>query len=219
MTEDFTGVYSDSSEEENTELFEHYRIVVDKGQTLMRVDKFLQGRLENISRNRVQQAAKAGSILVNDKPVKQNYRVKPDDVVSVVLSYPPREVVIYPEDIPLDVVYEDDDVIVVNKQAGLVVHPGHGNFNGTLLNALAFHFKENGSQVENGFGYLVHRIDKDTTGLMVVAKMKWHRRCWLNSFLTILHKDAIRQWCGATSTRMKVLLKAISAVILKTVWQ
>ena len=170
MTEDFTGVYSDSSEEENTELFEHYRIVVDKGQTLMRVDKFLQGRLENISRNRVQQAAKAGSILVNDKPVKQNYRVKPDDVVSVVLSYPPREVVIYPEDIPLDVVYEDDDVIVVNKQAGLVVHPGHGNFNGTLLNALAFHFKENGSQVENGFGYLVHRIDKDTTGLMVVAK-------------------------------------------------
>lgn len=170
MTEDFTGVYSDSSEEENTELFEHYRIVVDKGQTLMRVDKFLQGRLENISRNRVQQAAKAGSILINDKPVKQNYRVKPDDVVSIVLSYPPREVVIYPEDIPLDVVYEDDDVIVVNKQAGLVVHPGHGNFNGTLLNALAFHFKENGSQVENGFGYLVHRIDKDTTGLMVVAK-------------------------------------------------
>ncbi len=170
MSEDFTGIYSDGSSEDSTELFEHYRIVADKGQTLMRIDKFLQGRMENVSRNRVQQAAKAGSILVNDKPVKQNYKVKPNDVVSIVLAYPPREVVIHPENIPLDVVYEDDDVIVINKQAGLVVHPGHGNFDGTLLNALAHHFKENGSHVENGFGYLVHRIDKDTTGLMIVAK-------------------------------------------------
>jgi len=137
--------------------------VADKGQALTRVDKFLQNRLENVSRNRVQNAAKAGSILVNDKPVKSNYKVKPLDVVTVVLAYPPREVVITPENIPLQVVYEDDDVIVVNKQAGLVVHPGHGNFDGTLLNALAYHFKENGSKVENGFGYLVHRIDKDTT--------------------------------------------------------
>lgn len=169
MSEDFVGVLGDNTEE-STELFEHFRIVADKGQTLVRVDKFLQNRLENVSRNRVQNAAKAGSILVNDKPVKSNYKVKPFDVVTVVLAYPPREVVITPENIPLDVVYEDEDVIVVNKQAGLVVHPGHGNFDGTLLNALAYHFKENGSKVENGFGYLVHRIDKDTTGLMIVAK-------------------------------------------------
>ena len=169
MSEDFVGILGDSREE-STELFEHFRIVADRGQTLVRVDKFLQNRLENVSRNRVQNAAKAGSILVNDKPVKSNYKVKPNDIVTVVLAYPPREIVITPENIPLDVVYEDDDVIVVNKQAGLVVHPGHGNFDCTLLNALAYHFKENGSKVENGFGYLVHRIDKDTTGLMIVAK-------------------------------------------------
>lgn len=160
----------DVSEEENTGLFEHFLVVADKGQSLIRVDKFLQNRIENISRNRVQQAAKAGCILVNKKAVKQNYRVKPNDVVSVVLSYPPREIEIIPENIPVNIVYEDDDVIVVNKQAGLVVHPGHGNFDGTLLNALAYHFKETEQNVENGFGYLVHRIDKDTTGLMVVAK-------------------------------------------------
>ncbi|MCQ2316077.1 MAG: RluA family pseudouridine synthase [Bacteroidales bacterium] len=169
MSEDFVGVLGDNNEE-STELFEHFRIVADKGQSLTRVDKFLQNHLENVSRNRVQNAAKAGSIMVNDNAVKQNYRVKPFDVVTVVLAYPPREVVISPEDIPLDVVYEDDDIIVVNKQAGLVVHPGHGNFSGTLLNALAYHFRENGAKVDNGFGYLVHRIDKDTTGLMVVAK-------------------------------------------------
>lgn len=169
MSEDFVGVIAENNEE-NTELFEHFRIVADKGQTLVRVDKFLQNRLENVSRNRVQNAAKAGSILVNDKPVKSNYKVKPFDVVTVVLAYPPREVTIFPEEISLDVVYEDDDVIVINKQAGLVVHPGHGNFNGTLLNALAYHFQQNNSKVDNGFGYLVHRIDKDTTGLMVVAK-------------------------------------------------
>lgn len=169
MSEDFVGVLGDNNEE-STELFEHFRIVADKGQSLTRVDKFLQNHLENVSRNRVQNAVKAGSIMVNDKAVKQNYRVKPFDVVTVVLAYPPREVVISPEDIPLDVVYEDDDIIVVNKQAGLVVHPGHGNFSGTLLNALAYHFRENGAKVDNGFGYLVHRIDKDTTGLMVVAK-------------------------------------------------
>ena len=169
MSEDFVGILGDSREE-STELFEHFRIVADRGQTLVRVDKFLQNRLENVSRNRVQNAAKAGSILVNDKPVKSNYKVKPNDIVTVVLAYPPREIVITPENIPLDVVYEDEDVIVVNKQAGLVVHPGHGNFDCTLLNALAYHFKENGSKVENGFGYLVHRIDKDTTGLMIVAK-------------------------------------------------
>ena len=139
--QDFVGTYQDDESEETTELFEHFRIVADPGQSLTRVDKFLQNRIENVSRNRIQNAAKAGSILVNGNVVKQNYKVKPNDIVTVVLSYPPREIVITPENIPLEIVYEDADVIIINKQAGLVVHPGHGNFNGTLLNALAFHFK------------------------------------------------------------------------------
>lgn len=156
--------------EENNELYEHFRIVADKGQSLLRVDKFLMGRLENISRNKLQQAAKADNIHVNGKAVKSNYKVKPGDVVAVVLSYPPREIEIKPEAIPLQIVYEDEQLIVVNKQANLVVHPGHGNYAGTLLNALAHHFIETGQRVENGFGYLVHRIDKDTTGLLLIAK-------------------------------------------------
>ena len=158
------------AEEESGELYEHFRIVVDQGQEPERIDVYLTNHISNISRNRVQNAAKAGNILVNDKVVKSNYKVKPNDVISIVFTYPPRDTDIKPEPIPLNIVYEDDDVIVINKQAGLVVHPGHGNFDGTLLNALAYHFKENGSKVDNGFGYLVHRIDKDTTGLMIVAK-------------------------------------------------
>jgi pseudouridine synthase, RluA family len=158
------------NEEENSELYEHIRIVADKGQSLERIDTFLTNHIQNVSRNKIQQAAKAGNILVNEKVVKQNYKIKPNDVISIVFSYPPREVDIIPEQIPLDIVYEDQDIIIVNKQAGLVVHPGHGNFSGTLLNALAYHFKEAKQDVENGFGYLVHRIDKDTTGLLIVAK-------------------------------------------------
>ncbi|MBK9290408.1 MAG: RluA family pseudouridine synthase [Bacteroidetes bacterium] len=157
-------------QDESAELYEHFRFVVDKGQSLIRIDKYLQNRIENASRNRIQQAAKAGNILVNGQAVKQNYRVKPSDVVTVVFSFPPREIEIIPQQIPVEVVYEDESLIVVNKQAGLVVHPGHGNYSGTLLNALAWHFARNGSEVENRFGYLVHRIDKDTTGLMIVAK-------------------------------------------------
>ena len=161
---------NETAEEEGGELYEHIRIVVDKGQALERIDTFLTNHIQNISRNRVQNAAKAGNILVNEKAVKQNYKVKPNDVISIVFSYPPRETDIKPQQIPLEIVYEDDDVIVINKQAGLVVHPGHGNFDGTLLNGLAYHFEQTRQNVENKFGYLVHRIDKDTTGLLLVAK-------------------------------------------------
>ncbi|NOX85563.1 MAG: RluA family pseudouridine synthase [Chlorobi bacterium] len=156
--------------EENSELFEHHRIVADPGQSLLRVDKFLMFHIANVSRNKIQQAARAGSILVNDKPVKSNYKVKPGDVVSVVLAHPPREVEVTPQEMPLEIVYEDDDVIVVNKQAGIVVHPAHENWDGTLLNGLAWHFEKTGQKIENGFGYLVHRIDKDTSGLLLVTK-------------------------------------------------
>lgn len=152
-------------------LYEHFRFVADKGQTLLRVDKFLVSRLEKSSRNRVQQAAEAGCILVNGKAVKSNYRVKPLDVVQVVMDRPRYECEILAQDIPLDIVYEDDDVLVVNKPAGLVVHPGHGNYDGTLVNALAWHFKDNPNyDVNDPRMGLVHRIDKDTSGLLVVAK-------------------------------------------------
>lgn len=161
---------NETAEEEGGELYEHIRIVVDKGQAMERIDTFLTNHIQHISRNRVQNAAKAGNILVNEKAVKQNYKVKPNDVISIVFSYPPRETDIKPQQIPLEIVYEDNDVIVINKQAGLVVHPGHGNFNGTLLNGLAYHFEQTRQNVENKFGYLVHRIDKDTTGLLLVAK-------------------------------------------------
>lgn len=161
---------NENTEEESGELYEHIRIVVDKGQAQERIDTFLTNHIQNISRNRVQNAAKAGNILVNEKAVKSNYKVKPGDVISIVFSYPPREVNITPQEIPLNIVYEDPDLIVINKQAGLVVHPGHGNFEGTLLHGLVWHFQQTNQPVENKFGYLVHRIDKDTTGLMIVAK-------------------------------------------------
>lgn len=156
--------------DDNSELYEHHRIVADPGQTLLRVDKFLGYHIANVSRNKIQQAAKAGNILVNDVPVKPNHKVHPGDVVSVVLTYPPREVDIFPQDIPIEVVYEDDDVLIINKQADMVVHPAHGNWDGTLLNALAFYFEKTGQKIENRFGYLVHRIDKNTTGLLLIAK-------------------------------------------------
>lgn len=158
------------SQEENDELYEHHRIIVDPGQSPMRIDKFIFNRIENASRNKVQQAAKADSILVNSKPVKSSYKIKPGDVISILMTYPPREVEIIPENIPLEIIYEDDDVLVVNKQAGLVVHPGHANYTGTMLNALAFYFRSTNQKIDNGFGYLVHRIDKDTSGLLLVAK-------------------------------------------------
>ena len=153
------------------ELWEHYRFVAEKGQTLLRVDKFLVAHIDNTSRNRIQQAADAGCIIVNGKPVKSNYRVKPFDVVSLVMDRPRYELEIIPEDIPLDIVYEDDQLLVVNKPAGLVVQPGHGNCSGTLVNALAYHFRDNPDyDVSDPRLGLVHRIDKDTSGLLVVAK-------------------------------------------------
>ena len=152
-------------------MYEHFRFVADKGQTLLRVDKFLVARMEKSSRNRIQQAAEAGCILVNGKAVKSNYRVKPFDVVSIVMDRPRYELEIIAEDIPLDIVYEDESLLVVNKPPGLVVHPGHGNYHGTLVNALAFHFKDNPNyDVNDPRMGLVHRIDKDTSGLLVVAK-------------------------------------------------
>ena len=157
--------------DESSELYEHFRIPVDKKQTLLRVDKFLFSQLKGVSRNRIQNAADAGFIFANDKPVKRSYKVKPDDIIRVMLNRPPYENKIDPEDIPLEIVYEDDDVLVVNKQAGLVVHPGVGNWTGTLLNALAWHFKDDPRyDMSNPEIGLVHRIDKDTSGLLVIAK-------------------------------------------------
>lgn len=152
-------------------LYEHLRVVADKGQQLLRVDKFLLEHLKDTSRHRIQEAAKAGFIFVGEKPVKSNYRVKPGDVVTLRLSRPRYDSTIEAEDIPLDVVYEDTDVLVVNKPAGLVVHPGCGNYTGTLVNALAWHLKENPDfDVNDPAVGLVHRIDKDTSGLLVIAK-------------------------------------------------
>lgn len=173
--EDFDDFDAESPDEEvpasDGEMYEHFRFVADKGQQLLRVDKFLVSRLEHSSRNRVQQAADAGCILVNGRQVKSNYRVKPLDVVSVVMDRPRYEFEVIPENIPLNIVYEDSDLLVVNKPAGLVVHPGHGNYSGTLVNALAWHFKDNpGYDVNDPRMGLVHRIDKDTSGLLVVAK-------------------------------------------------
>lgn len=156
---------------EEQELFEHYRFKVDRGQSLLRIDKYLFTRIENISRTRIQNAAYAGNILVNNNPVKPAYRVKPDDIVQVVLPNPPVEIELIPENIPINIVYEDDDIIVINKEPGMVVHPAHGNYSGTLVNALMWHFKDlplfSTGEIRPG---LVHRIDKNTSGILVVAK-------------------------------------------------
>ena len=162
------------SENEEQDLYEHLRIVVDKGQSLLRLDKFLIIRTENTSRNRIQNAIDAGNVLVNEKIVKASYKVKPLDVISVVLPHPPRDTEVYPEDIPIDIVYEDDDVILVNKAPGMVVHPGFNNYTGTLVNALTFHVQQLPQLPGNdGRPGLVHRIDKDTSGLLLISKNEW----------------------------------------------
>lgn len=168
---DLIDEFDESEETEDGALFEHYNIVVDPGQTLLRIDKFLSNRLMGATRSRLQQAADESKILVNKVPVKSSYKVKPGDEISIVMDYPRRELKIIAEDIPLNIVYEDDSLIVINKPAGLVVHPGHGNYTGTLVNALAYHFKElplfNSDDPRPG---LIHRIDKNTSGLLVIAK-------------------------------------------------
>lgn len=153
----------------DSSLYEHYSFVAEKGQQPLRIDKYLMNFIENATRNKIQAAAKDGSIYVNGETVKSNYKVKPFDKIKVLFEHPPHEFLLVPEDIPIDVVYEDDDLLVVNKPAGMVVHPGHGNYSGTLINALTFHFENlpNNSSERPG---LVHRIDKDTSGLLVVAK-------------------------------------------------
>ena len=156
---------------DESQLYEHFRVVVDKGQAMVRVDKYLFERIVNASRNRIQKAAEGGFVMVNGKPVKSSYKVKPLDVITVMMDRPRYENEIIPEDIPLTIVYEDPYLMVVNKPAGLVVHPGHGNYHGTLVNALAWHMKDNPDYDANDPHVgLVHRIDKDTSGLLVIAK-------------------------------------------------
>lgn len=157
----------DTIEEEG--LFEHFRFEVPKGQLLLRIDKFLMNMIQNSTRNKIQSAATAGDIYVNDVAVKSNYKVKPGDVIRILLTHPPYENRIDPEDIPLNIVYEDDALLLINKEAGMVVHPGHGNYTGTLVHALAFHFDNLPMNSSERPG-LVHRIDKDTSGLLVIAK-------------------------------------------------
>lgn len=156
---------------EQSELYEHHRIVADKGQGLLRIDKFLFNHLKGVSRNKIQMAVRAGNVLVNENSVKPNYRVKPEDLITIVLPYPHREFEVLPENIPINIMYEDEHLIVVNKEAGMVVHPGHGNYTGTLINALMWHLKDlplfQSGEIRPG---LVHRIDKDTSGILVIAK-------------------------------------------------
>ncbi|MEA5403338.1 RluA family pseudouridine synthase [Arcicella sp. DC2W] len=158
-------------EDEEEELYQHHRFEVDKGQSILRVDKYLMSRMQNASRNKIQDAIETGAVRVNEAIVKANYKVKPLDVITVLLPEPPRNTEIIPQNIPLEIVYEDDELLVVNKPAGMVVHPAHGNWEGTLVNALVYHFQNlpthRNGEIRPG---LVHRIDKDTSGLLVIAK-------------------------------------------------
>src|SRR5574344_447752 len=161
----------DTELDEDQQLYEHFRMVVDAGQIPLRVDKYMFEHLQHSSRNRIQKAADAGFVHVNDHPVKSNYKIRPNDIITLMLDRPHHDSKIEPEDIPLNIVYEDSELMVINKPAGLVVHPGVGNFHGTLVNAIAWHLKDNKSYDPNDPEVgLVHRIDKDTSGLLVIAK-------------------------------------------------
>ena len=158
-------------ETEENQLYEHFKYTVDPGQSPLRIDKWLFNKIENISRHRIQETAKNGNILVNGKAVKANYKVKPEDEISIVFEYPPREIEIIPENIPLNIVYEDDELLVVNKPAGMVVHPSYGHYSGTLINALAYHLKGNKLfESDDERPGLIHRIDKNTSGILLIAK-------------------------------------------------
>ena len=178
--------------QDTTDLFEHFRFRVDPGQTPLRIDKYLFNKVESTSRSRIQAAAHSGCILVNDTPVKPNYKVKPGDSISIVLPHPPRKLELKPENIPLKIIHEDEHVIVVNKEPGMVVHPGHGNYTGTLVNALMYHLRDHEffSSGEERPG-LVHRIDKNTSGLLVVAKseMALHKLAY-----QFFHKTSTRKY-------------------------
>lgn len=183
-------------------MYEHFRFVADKGQQLVRIDKFLVLRMEHASRNRIQMAADAGCIWVNGRPVKSNYRIKPLDVVQIVMDRPRHTFEIVAQDIPLDIVYEDDTVLVVNKPAGMVVHPGHGNYDGTLVNALAWHFRNiPGYDASDPRMGLVHRIDKDTSGLLVVAKTPDAKTNLGRQFLPRPRDASTWQWSGVCLRR------------------
>lgn len=165
------GQSEDQDSESDDELYEHFSITTDKGQGMMRIDKFLSARLEQTSRNRIQAAADAGNIYVNGRPVKSSYKIKPLDLITILMPHPPRVVEIVPQDIPLNILFEDDDILVINKEAGMVVHPGHGNWDGTLVNAVTYHLQTlplfSTGNLRAG---LVHRIDKNTSGVLVIAK-------------------------------------------------
>jgi 23S rRNA pseudouridine1911/1915/1917 synthase len=203
MQEDFDELFDDQEEDgQESSLYEHYNFQVDAGQKQVRIDKFIVNRIDNASRSKIQAAADAGNILVNGKPVKSNYKVKPGDELSVVMDFPRRELKIIAEDIPLDVVYEDDQLIVINKPAGLVVHPGHGNYSGTLVNALAWRYKDlplfnSANDLRPG---LVHRIDKNTSGLMVVAKTELAKVKLAQQFF---EKTTKRQYVALVWGRLK----------------
>lgn len=168
MIEDNEG---DFFEEEEITRFEHYKLSVDQGQSPVRIDRFLTDKLANATRNRIQNAIDEGKVLINGQPTKANYKIKPGDLIAVMMEEPKRDFEVLPEEIPLDILYEDDSLLIVNKPAGMVVHPAHGNWSGTLVNALAYHFKQLPELPGNsGRPGLVHRIDKDTSGLLVIAK-------------------------------------------------
>ena len=181
-------------------LYEHFSVVADKGQTLLRLDKFLVARMEHCSRNRIQAAADSGNILVNGVPAKSSYKVKPLDRVQIVLPYPRRDNEIHPEAIPLEIPYEDDDLLLVNKQAGMVVHPGVGNWSGTLVNALAHHLR--GTEIADSGEMragLVHRIDKDTSGPRSSPRTSRPTPGWPSSSSTTPSTGVTWPWSGATS--------------------
>ncbi len=187
---------------DKNELFEHFRFSADPGQAVLRIDKFLFNKLEGTSRSRIQAAANAGSILANGSAVKPNYRVKPGDTISIILPHPPRKTELTPENIPLHIIHEDEDIIVVNKTPGMVVHPGHGNYTGTLVNALMYHLRDNllFSTGDERPG-LVHRIDKNTSGLLVVAKNELALNKLASQFF---HKTSRRTYLALVWGDMKV---------------